>query len=78
MAYLTIEFSGRITANDDEIRDGVERAKDVFRKAGKSPDDAWRENMKLADESGHFTDLWTQADYAATKDMGEGATLSYR
>lgn len=77
MAYLTIEFTGRFTANDEEIRDAVARANEVFRKAGTTAEKAWAETSRLAEETGYMTDLWTAADYAATKSMGEAAHLAW-
>ena len=77
MAYLTIEFTGRISANDDQIRDAVERANDIFRAAGKTADEAYNENTASIDANGETSELWSKADFEATKDMGEGAALAY-
>lgn len=78
MAYLTIEFTGRITANDDEIRYGVERANAVFAEAGTDAEAAHTANMAQIEETGYATDVWTAAEYVATLGMGEGASLAWR
>lgn len=77
MAYLTVEFTGRITANDEEIRAAVERANQIFADAGVSAEKAHQDNMASVENDGEQTALWSAADFAATKDMGEGALLAW-
>jgi hypothetical protein len=73
--HLTIEFTGRITTNDDEIRAACAKARAVIEAAGKTVADAWYENQAVLHEDMHMSELWSKAEYAATADMGEGASL---
>ncbi|MEH0076048.1 hypothetical protein V6L76_17285 [Pannonibacter sp. Pt2] len=75
---LNIEFTGRITADDDEIRDAIARATAVFLEAGVSPEAAAAENDARIEQFAETTQLWSRADYAATAEMGEGASLVWR
>jgi hypothetical protein len=75
---LNIEFTGQITANDNEIRAAIARAEAVFAAAGITPEAAAAENEARIEEAAETTQLWSQADYAATSDMVEGAQLVWR
>lgn len=78
MAYLTIEFTGRITASDSEIRVAVSQAQAIFAAAGKSPEAAYCANVRAIQRTGYDSNLWTRANYEATKNMGAGASLAWR
>ena len=54
---LNIEFTGQITGNDDEIRDGIARAAAVFASAGISAEEAAALNDKQIAETGEGAQL---------------------
>jgi hypothetical protein len=66
-----------ITANDDQIRDAVERANRVFADAGITPEQAYQDNITSIEKDGSQTEVWSKADLEATRDMGEGALLAW-
>lgn len=72
---LNIEFTNQITATDEEIREAIARAEAVLAEAGFTPEAAAAENAAHLEHTCETTQLWAQADYAATKNMGEGAQL---
>lgn len=72
---LTIEFTGSATANDAEIREGCDRARQVIAAAGKTIEQAWAENQVSLETRMETSELWAKAEYAATAEMGEGSSL---
>lgn len=72
---LIIEFTGQITATDEEISEAIFRAESVFAQMNRTPEEAAEDNFKSIAQTEMASELWSQADYAAKKNMGEGAQL---
>jgi len=73
--YLTIEFTGRITANDAEIAKRCQNAADMIAASGATLKAAWEENLASIEDKMRMSDLWSKAELAATDGLGEHTSL---
>ena len=77
-AYLTIEFTGRITADDAEIAARCQKAADMISASGSTVEDAWAQNLASIEDKMQISDLWSRAELAATDGLGEHTSLVLR
>jgi len=78
MSYLTIEFTGRITADDAEIAERCQKAAEVIAAAGMTVEAAWSANLASIEDHMQISDLWSRAELAATDGLGEHTSLVLR